>query len=81
MDYIIETISNILNTFSGLPDYYIFEDEETITIPESMNYCISFADGVLIHFVVTWMDNLQMVAKSIYNRYLDESCELGMNCK
>jgi len=77
-----DILTNILLTYTGLPDFRIY-NYDSILSEETLFYrCICiFDDGIHIDFHVTDYDKLDIIADSIHKSYLMQSHEYGMNCK
>jgi len=75
----VEIITNMLNNYSGLPDFVI----NTLRCfkYDGQPYHIYFSDSINFKFLVKENQDFNELVESIHKRYLDESHEPGMDDK
>jgi len=71
----------MLNSYTGLPSFYIDIENSSQFVTEDYVYHIYFEDGISIYFIVKPGDSLKNISSAIYESYLDQSKSYGMNDK
>ncbi len=73
----IEIITNILNSYTGIENFVI--NKLNCDKYNGQPYHIYFQNGSNFKFLIKDNEDFNILVKSIYDRYLVESQEYGMN--
>jgi len=77
---IIEIITNMLSSYSGIEDFYIVAINCN-KYAGKQPYHIYFSDSINFRFLVSIDEDFESLVYSLYKRYLDESQLYGMGTK